>query len=278
MMVDKSADEAATMSDSDRGAQDSQKLKRQQSAIPFPYIPLPDVVQLVRVVEQRGHTCRVEEAAADLGQQMTSGAFRSRLSAGRMFGAIDIARRDVRLTDLGLAICNSQTEPAALADAFLRVPLYQKVYQQFAGTKLPPDEGIEQAILRLGVPAKQVAKARQVLFRSAETAGYFSNGRDRLIRPAASSLAPEPGGALASRDAPVPQAEAVAMGDHPLIKGLVAKLPAEGQRFTPRQRQRWLDAAKVNLELIYAADDEEDEKPVPESAPNGVAGAQGQRS
>ncbi len=63
------------------------------------------------------------------------------------------------------------------------------------------------------------------------------------------------------------------MAEHPLIRGLVAKLPAEGQPFTPKQRRRWLEAAKVNLELIYAADDEdgEDEKPAPEPSPNGVS-------
>ncbi len=211
-MVDNSADEVTVVSDSDSGtAHDAQKLKRQQSAIPFPYIPLPDVVELVRVVEKRGHVCRVEEAAADLGQQMTSGAFRSRLSAGRMFGAVEIARRDVRLTDLGLAICNPQTEPGSLAEAFLNVPLYKKIYDQFAGTKLPPDEGIEQVIRRLGVPAKQVAKARQVLFRSAETAGYFGAGRDRLIRPAASSLGAESSGASVPREPQRPRAEAVPM-------------------------------------------------------------------
>jgi len=65
------------------------------------------------------------------------------------------------------------------------------------------------------------------------------------------------------------------MAEHPLIKGLVAKLPAEGETFTPKQRQRWLDAAKVNLELIYA---DADEVPVPEPTPNGVATAQMQPS
>jgi hypothetical protein len=57
------------------------------------------------------------------------------------------------------------------------------------------------------------------------------------------------------------------MADHPLIKGLVAKLPAEGERFTTRQRKRWLDAARVNLDLIYATDDDDAND---EPAPNGV--------
>lgn len=61
------------------------------------------------------------------------------------------------------------------------------------------------------------------------------------------------------------------MADHPLIKGLVGQLPAQGQRFTPKQRRRWLEAAKLNLELIYAADDEDDENPAANLSQNGVA-------
>ncbi len=68
------------------------------------------------------------------------------------------------------------------------------------------------------------------------------------------------------------------MANHQLIAGLVAKLPPEGERFTAKQRQRWLEAAKVNLELIYAADDEdgEDEKPVTEPNLNGAASVHSQ--
>jgi hypothetical protein len=275
MTVDNnSADEATYVPDGDTGeAREGQKIKRQQSDIPFPYIPLPDVVTLVRAVQKRGHVCRIEEVAADLDQQMSSGAFRSRLSAARMFGAAEIIRGDIRLTPLGLAMCNPETEAEALAEAFLNVPLYQKLYAQYAGHKLPPGEGIEESIRRLGVPDKQVTKARQVFVRSAGTAGYFQSGRDRLVRPASSSLGTEPGGTPVSREQPRIRAEVGSMANHQLIAGLVAKLPPEGHKFTAKQRQRWLDAAKVNLELIYAADDEdeEDEKPVTEPSPNGAS-------
>jgi hypothetical protein len=285
MMVDNpvdrgTAEEAAAVgvSDGDSGTgQENQKFKRQQSAIPFVYIPLHDVVEMVVKVEGRGHSCRVDELAADLDQQKTSGAFRSRLSAGRMFGATETVRGDIGLTDLGQRIANPDMRPEALAEAFLNVPLYRKIYDKFAGGKLPPGQGIEAEMIRLGVPRKQVSKARQVLIRSAETADYFRNGRDRLVRPPASSIASGHSGAPAPEKPAVPPAE-VPMEDHHLIKGLVAQLPAQGQRFTPKQRRRWLEAAKLNLELIYAADDEEDEQPVPEPTPNGVATAQPQPS
>lgn len=248
---------------------------RQRSSIPFPYISLPDVVEMADVVYRRGHRCKVDEIAADLKQQTTSGAFRSRLSAGRMFGVIDVVRRDVSLTDLGLQIVQPDTRADALVDAFLNVDLYEKIYRTFAGGKLPPDLGIEQEMSRLGLPSKQVQKARQVMFRSAEEAGFFRNGRDRLVSPPRSSVAPGSGSPSASVGRQRAGTEAIPMAEHPLIKGLVAKLPPEGERYTQKQRQRWLDAAKVNLELIYATEDEEDEEYVAERdvlpSPNGVA-------
>ena len=187
-----------------------------------------------------------------------------------MFGVIDSVRGDVSLTDLGRLICYPETQPAALAEAFLNVPLYEKVYNEFAGGKLPPDGGLEQFMRREGVPGKQAQKARQVLYRSADTAGFFGSGRDRLIRPPVSTIGTGHSGASAPEKPMVSHVEAVPMAEHPLIRGLVAKLPAEGEPFTPKQRQRWLEAAKVNLELIYA---DADEAAAPEPTPNGVAAA-----
>ena len=277
-MVDSAVDGMTVASDAGNADSDGPaKQERERSLIAFPYVPLEDVVVMVLKVEGRGHRCRVDELAADLGQNKTSGAFRSRLSAGRMFGASEVVRGDVILTELGQLICNRDTRPDALAQAFLNVPLYEKIYGKFGGGKLPPGQGIEAEMARLGVPPKQVQKARQVLLRSAETADYFRNGRDRLVRPPASSIAGGHSGAPAPEKPTVPPAE-VPMEDHHLIKGLVAQLPAQGQRFTPKQRRRWLEAAKLNLELIYAADDEEDEKAVPEPTPNGLATVQPQPS
>src|SRR6266704_651647 len=234
--------------------------KRERSSIAFAYTPLSDAVDIVRAVERRGHACTLDELAAEMKQQMTSGAFRNKLSTARTFGVIDTSRGSVSLTDIGLRLSNPDTYSQAMVDAFMNVPLYRALYDQFAGNNLPPDQGVEAAIRRLGVPEKQTTKARQVLYRSAELAGFFKVGRNRLVRPAGSSVATD------HRDLPVPKrhhgsgAEAVPMAEHPLIKGLVAKLPAEGETFTPKQRQRWLDAAKVNLELIYP---DADEVPVP---------------
>jgi hypothetical protein len=245
---------------------------------PFPYVPLHDVTEMVGLIEKRGHSCRLDELAADLDQQKTSGAFRGRLAAGRLFGAVRAESHDLVLTTLGLRMCAPDAKAAALAEAFLTVPLYKAIYDKYAGGKLPPSEGIEAEMRRLGVPDKQVQRARQVFARSADLAGYFGSGRDRLVRPSASTISARrgPGEPVSTAERPrVSQAEAVSMAEHPLIQGLVAQLPSAGDRFTPQQRKRWLDAARINLELIYAADDEQ---PLPEASPNGFASAQRQPS
>ncbi|SRR6266567_2420707 len=248
--------------------------KRERSAVAFAYSPLSDAVEVVRAVERRGHTCTVDELAAELDQQMTSGAFRNKMSAARLYGVIDTSRQVVTLTDIGRRVISPDTRAQALADAFMHVPLYRLLYEQFAGNNLPPDQGIEAAMRRVGVPEKQTVRARQILFRSAETAGFFSAGRNRLVRPAGSSLPTEqpvePG--TGGRKRGGSGAETVSMAEHSLIKGLIAKLPPEGERFTPAQRQRWLNAAKVNLDLIYAGD-EEDESAVAAPNLNGLATA-----
>ncbi len=68
--------------------------------------------------------------------------------------------------------------------AFLNVPLYRRLYENYKGRNLPPDPGLEQAIVNLGVSAKQKERARQVFQRSANYAGFFNQGRNRLILPA----------------------------------------------------------------------------------------------
>jgi len=243
--------------------------RRERSSIAFPYTPLSDAVDIVRAVQRRGHACSLDELAAEMKQQMTSGAFRSKLATAKIFGGLDSSRGGVSLTDIGLRMTNSDTRPQALVEAFMNVPLYRELYDQFAGNSLPPDQGVEAAMRRLGVPEKQTVRARQVLYRSAELAGFFSAGRNRLVRPAGSSLPSEASVASASQGRQGSGAEAVPMAEHPLIKGLIAKLPPEGERFTPKQRQRWLEAAKVNLELIYAEDEDD---PVSGSTSNGLAG------
>ena len=246
-----------------------------------PFVSLSIVVKMTQVIGRRGGHCRFDDLAAALDQTKTSGAFRGRTSAGRIFGVVETVDGELHLTELGRRVCSPGTEAEALAEAFLNVPLYKALFARYAaeGGKLPTPDVIEADMERLGVSHDRAGVARQVFLRSAETAGDFRSGNDRLIRPVtgAGSIAGRHVGAPEPKEpAVVPPAEAAPMAEHPLIQGLMAKLPPEGERFTPRQRQRWLDAAKASLDLMYAGDDEDDPEPAL-PGPNGVTSRQPQR-
>jgi hypothetical protein len=157
---------------------------------------------------------------------------------------------------------------AARARAFLTVPLYQRVYDEFRGKQLPPrPHGLEQAFVRLGVATKQRTNARLAFDRSAKQAGFFDNGNDRLVEPIIA------GGASAERGQPatvVPDVEPGTKagrllrkirsdeegGDdlHPFIQGLLDTLPAPNSTWAIEGRAKWLQAAANIFDLIYMGD------------------------
>ncbi len=196
----------------------------------FPISQLKDAAGLARLLDRRGGRMRYDDLAAALGQQRNSGAFRGKTAAGQMFGLIETVSREASLTDLGRRVAAPDTEADALAEAFLHVPLYRALYGRYAadGGKLPMIRDIDVDIERLGVSPSRVTKARQVFLASAETAGYFRSGRDRLIRPSSANPGAAAGTILSGRGtlttggggtperkepAQVSQAEAVQMPD-----------------------------------------------------------------
>jgi hypothetical protein len=237
---------------------------------PFPAIPLKDVAAMARVIDAHGGRCRFDELADALGQTKGSGAFRQKTAAGRMFGVAETEGSNLILTGLGRRLSSPSAEAEALVEAFLHVRLYASLYDRYAaeGGKLPSNEVIQDDMIRLDVPTHNAQRARQVFLRSAEDAGFFRSGRDRLIQPNVArggsipsmhGITPEPrepAVSMRGEAAPV-MAEPLRIQDLPsLMQGLVAKLPPEGERFTPRQRELWLDAAKRILDFVYAGDDE----------------------
>ncbi len=113
----------------------------------------------------------------------TSGTYRQKVYAARDFGLIEINKDDIRLSEVGRGIVDEQSEDTARVQAFLNVPLYLAIFEEYKSGQLPQDVGLERKIQSLGVPEKQAARARQVFARSAEQAGFFNYGKDRLVRP-----------------------------------------------------------------------------------------------
>ena len=159
-----------------------------------------------------------------------------------------VGKGTVSATDLGTRVADDRTAAAARVQAFLNVPLYREIHERFRGRTLPVTKGMEQAMGSLGVVPKQVTTARQVFTRSAEFAGFFAHGRDRLIEPAMGKVeAKEPAGDTGGKR----DEERSNVDTHPLIVGLLGALPKPGEDFSQEDRDLWLEAAKVNLQLIY---------------------------
>lgn len=232
--------------------------KRERSTISFPYGDLDSAVRIAqRVHAQGGGHCTLDQLAAWLDySSVGNGAFRQQVNTARIFGLVTPARNSVDLTALGGRIVDSEQERGARVEAFLTVPLYRAVHEQFRGRALPPDTGLESAFAELGVARKQTDRARHAFQRSAQQAGFFDAGSDRLVEPSislapASSSAGRDGGAVSDNgNAPLTPADPGG-SLHPLIQGLVETLPEPESEWSDAERKAWLAAAEHIFALIY---------------------------
>lgn len=246
----------------------AEKQAREQSTIQFTYGDIDDAVEVAAALMKCGGVpCDPDQLAAAMGQTQSSGSFRGKIAAARQFGVLTTFSGKYQATELGFAIVDPGRQRAAKADAFLAVPLFRKVYEEFRGKQLPPRPlALERALVGFGVAAKQADRARQALDRSAQQAGFFDQGgRDRLIRPpnagslSGNGTAPE---APAVEDAPdTPPAPkggggggSNSGGYHPFVLGLLDTLPASGTLWTIEGRAAWLEAAASAFKLIYKGD------------------------
>ena len=241
--------------------------KREQSTIAFPYLDLDSAVEVAQAVYARSGygSCDLDELAAEMGQ-VISGAFRLKTGTAKIFDVIDKdGRSSVKLTDLGKQIISGDTLRAAKVEAFMRVPLYLAVYEQYKGRKLPPMKALEREMAKLGVAVKQADKARQAFERSARQAGFFEAGDDRLVRPKIEPLAKidgDDGGDDAGHRGREQDHERQRRKDDdnggpqdPLIVGLVKRLPNAGSNWSADARAAWLRLATSIFDVVYTGGD-----------------------
>lgn len=243
-------------------SQSGESTTRTRSTIEFPYNDQDDAVSVAKaILDNAGLECSVDQLAAYLKQSATSGAFRLKLSAARHFGLVETERGGrVSLTDLGQRAADPEQEAQARAESFLRVELYREVFDKFKGYRLPPRKGLEKEMVGFGVSPKQADKARQAFERSADQAGYFQHGNDRLVEPAFRIQKPD--------TKPLGEEEAGSGGGggvggggnggggndlelHPFIRGLLETLPEPGTEWAKEKRKEWIDAADQIFKLIY---------------------------
>lgn len=241
---------ASTAAEPSTGSDGTGTSERGRSTISFPYGSLKDAEQIADALHKTwGGTTSPEQLAGGMNQTPKSGAFRNKTAAARIFGLTQTSRGKVSLTTLGGQIVDPQTRADARVKAFLNVPLFAKLYERYKTSNLPPDGGLEQTILGLGVSKKQTAKARQAFQRSAEQAGFFRQQPGRLVKPptnlpdSAAAETSEEGGALNH-----PAATAGAMPE--AVQASIMTLLQEGRSWSAEKTHEFVEATRKLNELL----------------------------
>ena len=249
----KLAETAAFAERADGGGQ-----KRERSEIVFPYSDLGSAIDLVRTIDEKaGGQCQVNQLAAWMSMSAAGGTFRSRYSAARIFGLIESDLGNyARITSLGKEVLCEQRAPRAKATAFLKVPLFKKIYEHRQGRPLPPATALAQIAKDLGVPPKQAERARQTFMKSAKEAQFIDEHTGNFIEPGF----PEDDMAdSASQDVSAdPYSKTYGTGEDdlapaidPIISGLIRRLPKSGEVWPSRERKLWLEILKSTFQLVY---------------------------
>ena len=240
---------------SDGATAETTGAKVERSKIKFPYTDIDDAVMIASTIKDKhgaGPMGLDQLAGAVGGSSVKSGAFRTKLATASTFGAIKTGRGHVELTDLGHRLAGEETRGDALVEAFLKVPLYQRIYDEYKNMDLPGDQGLEATIRRYGVVPSQADRARQAFQRSAQKAGFFWSGRKRLVRPLGPTLAPAPATSSSEESTGVGTVGEEDVMSNALLAALFKKmLPAEGEPFTAKERKRFFRALAVNLDVVY---------------------------
>jgi hypothetical protein len=245
-------EQAATVDTGETGADG----ERQYSTIAFPWADLDNAMRVAKgVYEKGGTTLQLEQLAAELKVAVKGGGFRLMYSAAKTFGLVTLSQGNVTLTDLGRRLNNVKDEKAVKAEAFLAVPLYRAIYDLYKGVTLPPPAALEAEMFKLGVVKKATERARQVFQKSAQQAGFFAYGTDKLVMPTTGAQPPSSDRPRAPED-PKPAdrhkgGDDGGNGRHPFIAGLLKELPPEGDDWPTADRVKWLKTAAMLFEFIY---------------------------
>jgi hypothetical protein len=228
---------------------------RERSTIGFPYMDLKSSIELAEAIHANvGHGgCDDDQLAAWSKQSAKSSTFRVQIYAARTFGLLAGEGRKHWLTELGQAVVDPKRAREAKVTAFLTVPLYKAIYEKYKGGVIPPAAALERDIAGLGVAPKQKDKARQVFERSADQAGFFEHGKDRLVAPGI-----QPGRDEPKLEEPTKRNGGGGGGDDsgdtgvdPIIKGLLVRLPKSGDVWPEADRKLWLQLLEGSFKLIY---------------------------
>jgi hypothetical protein len=231
---------------------------RQRSKVAFPYNDLNSALEVANAIHDKvgNSDCSLQQLSAWMNQSIKSSGFRVQIAAARLFGVIESeGSESYRLTQLGRQIVDPENARKAKATAFMNVPLFQLIYENHKDGILPPAAALEREIAQAGVAEKQKDRARQVFERSADQAGFFEHGKNRLVMPAIkeagvggkeTKTGDSGGGGGGSNN--------VGLDLDPLLIELLKKIPPTNDGWAGPQRLRWFKTFAMNVSQIYDGD------------------------
>ena len=252
-------------------ANQAEKPKKKTSDVGFPYYDLADAISVAaKMHSQAGGSCYRAQLAALLGHKSTnSGSFLTRVAAAKMFGLIEQTGETLRVSARGRAIVapvNDAKAGAAKAEAFLAVPLFKKVFDEYNGQSLPAEVGLRNLFEQLGVVPARIVPTVRVMLGSAETAGFFrAAGKDRLVMPlGAGHGSHTPPAAKPEESKPEDERRGGDGGNgghgsggdggegiHPALAGLLRALPAPGTPMSESRRTALVEWFKNTVAFLY---------------------------
>lgn len=247
----------------------------------YPYFDLHDSLAVAQSIHERaGGSCDPDQLAVFLGYKSTkSGTFQTRLSAAKQFGFVRTEGGSIAVTERAMKILSPvlpEDAVTARVDAFLNIDLFSKVFDRFKGTTIPPRVGVKNLFSQaFGLAPDRLDPAVRVMFDSAKQAGMFPDAEEnRLVRPAAKS----PGSASAPTSGQMSPATSISSaqtdvsragsghggpgggdgpaGIHTAIIGLLRELPAAGEPWARRSKERFVKAFLATLDFVYPDDEE----------------------
>jgi hypothetical protein len=249
--------------------------ERSVSGFNVPYFDLSDSIEVARVVRDSGGRMNREQLAGLLKYTSTnSGAFKTRVSAAKAFGVVDQPEPNsdlIAITARGTSIVAPVSDAEALKakiDAFLAIPLFKLIYDEYRGRELPADIGLanlfENTHKMLDTRAMPSVK---VMMASAETAGLFKiNGAAsrKMVMPILSGAGAATLEGPRIQDPP-PRIDLGRNGSgggggdgggeppdiDPTFLALLARLPKSGTQLSKTRRAQVIAALTAAVNWIY---------------------------
>jgi len=173
------------------------KKVRLTSGTRFAAYGLGDSIALAKAIHEKGGgRASHDQLAAFLGYSSTNnGAFLDRMASAKTFGLVTGGRHELMITTRAQQILMPEYPEQVrghLIEAFMEVPLFKAVYEEYHGKELPPEFGLKNALrTRFAITPSRINDAYRSLMESADMAGLFEvrGSRTQLIIPAMPAVA-----------------------------------------------------------------------------------------